>query len=115
MERYLRKYGDAALIENLKTIAQRHDASRENFSHEISTLMVKIIDATETYIKEEINALLNVVNILTSRVPEFKGLRTGGNFGKSRRGGEGILYSYRKITRKGGRNRERSLCIYDTR
>lgn len=77
MERYLRKYGDSALVAELEKIASAHASSSGEFRKQLADLLSAILDATEQYIKSESARLVETVDKLVGRVPEFKALGLG--------------------------------------
>ncbi|ACB40176.1 hypothetical protein [Pyrobaculum neutrophilum] len=77
MERYLRKYGDAALIGDLLKLADSHGDSRNRFYEEVVGQLSRVVDMAESYIREESARLSHTLERLIGRVPEFRQLGLG--------------------------------------
>lgn len=77
MERYLRKYGDAALIGDLQKLADSHGDSRNRFYEEVVGQLSRVVDMAESYIREESARLSHTLERLIGRVPEFRQLGLG--------------------------------------
>lgn len=73
----MRKYGDAALIDELIKTTNAHGESRRRFNTEVVESLGRIIDLAESYIKNETDRLILVLEKLGGRVPEFKQLGLG--------------------------------------
>jgi hypothetical protein len=51
VEKYVRKYGDAALIAELTKTVNTHGEARALFSAEVADSLAQIVEAAERYIK----------------------------------------------------------------
>ncbi|MCI4447387.1 MAG: hypothetical protein JHC20_05700 [Pyrobaculum sp.] len=77
MERYIRKYGDAAFVADLTKTVHAHDEARSLFNAEVADYLRQIVEAVEKYIKNESTRLMTVLEKLEAKVPEFKELGLG--------------------------------------
>ncbi|MEZ0318810.1 MAG: hypothetical protein ABWK05_02290 [Pyrobaculum sp.] len=77
MERYLRKYGDSALVAELEKIDSAYAFSSGEYHRQLADLLSAILDITEQYVKRESASLVETVEKLVGRVPEFKALGLG--------------------------------------
>ena len=49
MERYIRKYGDAAFVADLTKIIHAHDGAKSLFNAEVADSLRQIVEAVERY------------------------------------------------------------------
>lgn len=77
MERYIRKYGDAAFVADLTKTVHAHDEAKSLFNAEVADSLRQIVEAVERYIKNESTRLMTVLEKLVAKVPEFKELGLG--------------------------------------
>jgi len=77
VERYLRKYGDAALIAELTKTVNAHGEARALFNAEVADSLAQIVEAAERYIKNESARLIATLERLEAKVPEFRELGLG--------------------------------------
>ena len=77
MERYIRKYGDAAFVADLTKTVYAHDETKSLFNAEVADSLRQIVEAVERYIKNESTRLMTVLEKLEAKVPEFKELGLG--------------------------------------
>lgn len=77
MEKYVRKYGDAALIAELTKTVNTHGEARALFSAEVADSLAQIVEAAERYIKNESARLAATLERLEAKVPEFRELGLG--------------------------------------
>ena len=77
MERYIRKYGDAAFAADLTKTVHAHDEAKSLFNAEVADSLRQIVEAVERYIKNESTRLMTVLEKLEAKVPEFKELGLG--------------------------------------
>ncbi len=74
MERYIRKYGDAAFVADLTKTVHAHDGAKSLFNAEVADSLRQIVEAVERYIKNESTRRMTVLEKLETKVPEFKEL-----------------------------------------
>jgi hypothetical protein len=77
VEKYVRKYGDAALIAELTKTVNTHGEARALFSAEVADSLAQIVEAAERYIKNESARLAATLERLEAKVPEFRELGLG--------------------------------------
>jgi phosphopentomutase len=77
VERYIRKYGDAAFVADLTKTVHAHDEAKSLFNAEVADSLRQIVEAVERYIKNESTRLMTVLEKLVAKVPEFKELGLG--------------------------------------
>ena len=77
MERYIRKYGDAAFVADLTKTIHAHGEAKSLFNAEVVDSLRQIVEAVERYIKNESTRLMTVLEKLEAKVPEFKELGLG--------------------------------------
>jgi phosphopentomutase len=77
VEKYVRKYGDAALIAELTKMVNTHGEARAFFSAEVADSLAQIVEAAERYIKNESARLAATLERLEAKVPEFRELGLG--------------------------------------
>jgi acyl transferase domain-containing protein len=77
VERYIRKYGDAAFVADLTKTIHAHDEAKSLFNAEVADSLRQIVEAVERYIKNESTRLVTVLEKLVAKVPEFKELGLG--------------------------------------
>ncbi len=77
MERYLRKYGDAAFIAELTKTVNAHGEARALFNAEVADSLAQIVEVAEKYIKNESARLMATLERLGAKVPEFRELGLG--------------------------------------
>ena len=77
MERYIRKYSDAAFVADLTKTVHAHDEAKSLFNAEVADSLRQIVEAVERYIKNESTRLMTVLEKLEAKVPEFKELGLG--------------------------------------
>jgi len=77
VERYIRKYGDAAFVADLTKTIHAHDEAKSLFNAEVVDSLRQIVEAVERYIKNESTRLMTVLEKLEAKVPEFKELGLG--------------------------------------
>jgi uncharacterized protein YPO0396 len=77
VERYIRKYGDAAFVADLTKTVHAHDEAKSLFNAEVADSLRQIVEAVEKYIKNESTRLMTVLEKLEAKVPEFKELGLG--------------------------------------
>jgi hypothetical protein len=77
VERYIRKYGDAAFVADLTKTIHAHDEAKSLFNAEVADSLRQIVEAVERYIKNESTRLMTVLEKLVAKVPEFKELGLG--------------------------------------
>jgi len=77
VERYIRKYGDAAFVADLTKTVHAHDKAKSLFDAEVADSLRQIVEAVERYIKNEFTRLMTVPEKLVAKVPEFKELGLG--------------------------------------
>ncbi|MEM1932081.1 MAG: hypothetical protein QW049_01600 [Pyrobaculum sp.] len=75
MERYIRKYGDAVFAAEVEKIIEMHNSKKSIYNTQIVDLLNAMYDLTELYIRNESARLLQLLDKLMSKVPEFKDLR----------------------------------------
>jgi len=74
VERYIRKYGDAVFAAEVEKIIEMHNSKKSIYNTQIVDLLNAMYDLTESYIRNESARLLQLLNKLMSKVPEFKDL-----------------------------------------
>jgi len=77
VEKYVRKYGDAALIAELTKTVNTHSEASALFSAEVADSLAQIVEAAERYIKNESARLAATLERLEAKVPEFRELGLG--------------------------------------
>ncbi|MEM0484941.1 MAG: hypothetical protein QW434_09640 [Pyrobaculum sp.] len=74
MERYVRKYGDAVFINELLKNSEQHISTMQQFNASVYETLTKVVDSAEGYLKGEDRRLAEVVERLSTRVPEMEEL-----------------------------------------
>ena len=74
MERYVRKYGDAVFINELLKNSEQHISTMQQFNASVYESLTKVVDSAEGYLKGEGRRLAEVVERLSTRVPEMEEL-----------------------------------------
>ncbi|AAL64886.1 hypothetical protein [Pyrobaculum aerophilum] len=74
MERYVRKYGDAVFINELLKNSEQHISTMQQFNASVYETLTKVVDSAEGYLKGEGRRLAEVVERLSTRVPEMEEL-----------------------------------------
>jgi len=74
VERYVRKYGDAVFINELLKNSEQHISTMQQFNASVYETLTKVVDSAEGYLKGEGRRLAEVVERLSTRVPEMEEL-----------------------------------------
>lgn len=70
----MRKYGDAVFINELLKNSEQHISTMQQFNASVYETLTKVVDSAEGYLKGEGRRLAEVVERLSTRVPEMEEL-----------------------------------------
>ncbi|WP_258870398.1 hypothetical protein [Pyrobaculum aerophilum] len=74
MKRYVRKYRDAIFINELLKNSEQHISAMQQFNASVYETLTKVVDSAEGYLKGEGRRSAEVVEKLSTRVPEMEEL-----------------------------------------
>lgn len=74
MERYVRKYGDAAFALEAEKTVDIHNSQKSTYNAKVTELLSSVYELTDAYVRSEVARLAVLLERLSSKVPEFREL-----------------------------------------